>query len=434
MLFATLSKIGPVRNGMSQFVQRFMHSNTLENNGPLVRSLILSGVFLFFLLLFFVQPFLTFSFLVVVSLIERVKSPGFIYMIAFFGSCYLGLVNVTKFPDGDLVKYLEWYASAQEFSLPAFLAIFSREPAYYIYLHTIANLPFASERFFVFASTVVGYLIFMFAVIRASLSLRLSVRVVVCIAVALMFFAPLFSLSAHLMRQFIAASLVILFFSESLLLGRRYWWMLIVAILVHYSAILFLLLAMMKKPDRASSGIGVFSYFSVLPILYFLSNSTASLFADMPVLGFVFSRVAAEGGAELEHLSHVAIFFAVAMITLSITNLKASPCRMGSMSLFNHGWRINTTAIILGVIVLVSNLLEGATEIATRFYFYMYFLLGLVLPIFFSIHRRLAKLIFPSLGLLFAFFFYNSQFGAWRYASLNELLFLPAWELWCYRV
>lgn len=388
---------------------------------------------LLFLLLFFVQPFLALSLLVVVSLIEGEKSPGIVYIIAFFGACYLGLVNITKFPDSDFAKYLEWYASAQDFSLPAFLAIFSREPVYWIYLHTIANLPFASEQLFVFASTVVSYLIFIFAVIRVSLSLRLSIRVVTCIAVALMFFAPLFSLSAHLMRQFIAASLVILFFSESLLLGRRYWWMLIVAILVHYSAILFLPLALMKKFDRVSSGIGVFLYLSALPILYFLSKGAASLFTDMPVVGFVFNRVAAEGGAELEHLSYVSIFFAVATITLSISNLMAS-WRMGSTALSNHGWRINVTVIILGVIVLVSNLLEGTTEIATRFYFYMYFLLGLVLPMFVATHRRLAMLIFPLLALLIPYFFYNSQFGAWKYASLIELISMPAWELWGYRV
>lgn len=405
----------------------------IEGNCAITRSLNLSGIFLFFLLLFIVQPFFAFTLLVIVGLTMGKRAPEIIYLIVFFGACYLGLVNVTKFPDGDLAKYLEWYASAQDFSLPAFLAIYSREPVYWICLHSIANLPFESEKLFVFASTVISYLIFIFAVVRLSLGLRLNAKVITGLIVVLMFFAPLFSLSAHLMRQFIAASLVILFFSENLLNGRRYWWILIVAILVHYSAILFLPLAMMKKIDRVSSGIGVFLYLSVLPILYFLGKGAASLFTDMPVVGFVFNRVAAEGGAELEHLSYVSIFFAVATITLSISNLMAS-WRMGRTALFIHGWRINVTVIILGVIVLVSNLLEGTTEIATRFYFYMYFFLGLVLPIFVAAHRKLAMLIFPLLALLIPYFFYNSQFGAWKYASLIELLFSPTWGLWSYRV
>lgn len=396
-------------------------------------SLNSSGIFLFFLLLFIIQPFFAFTLLLIVGLMMGAKSPEFIYMIAFFGVCYLGLVNVTKFPDGDFIKYLEWYASAQDFSLPAFLAIYSREPIYWIFLHTIANLPFSSEQLFVFASTSISYLIFIFAVVRLSLSLGLNVRVITGIVVALMFFAPLFSLSAHLMRQFIAASLVILFFSEYFLSGKQYWWILIVAVLVHYSAILFLPLAMIKKIDRVSSGIGVSLYLSVLPILYILSKSGASLFADIPVIGFVFNRVAAEEGAELEHMSFVAVIFVVITVALSISNLITSRRFSNSLASIN-GWRINVAVVILGVIVLLANMVDGAAEIATRFFFYIYFFIGLVLPMFVASHRKLMLMIVPSLAFLIAHFFYNSQFGAWQYASLLELISLPAWELWSYRV
>ena len=388
---------------------------------------------MFFSLLFIAQPFFAFSLLVVVGLMKGAKPPGYIYMTAFFGACYLGLVNVTKFPDSDLATYLEWYASAQDFSLPAFLAIYSREPLYWIYLHTIANLPFESEQLFVFASTVISYLIFIFAVVRLSLGFRLDARVITGLIVAMMFFAPLFSLSAHLMRQFIAASLVILFFSESLLYAKRYWWILIVAILVHYSAILFLPLAMIKKIDRVSSGFGVFLYLSLLPILYFFSKGAASLFADMPVIGFVLNRMAAEGGAELEHLSYVSIFFAIATITLSISTLMALR-RLENTSVSIYGWQINVAVIILGVIVLTASMLDETTEIATRFFFYMYFLIGLVLPIYAALNRKQMILIIPLLALLIPYFFYNLQFGAWQYASLIELISFSAWELWSYRV
>lgn len=397
------------------------------------RSLNFNLIFLFFSMLFVAQPFLTFTLLVIVSLWLGAKSPELIYAIAFFGACYLGLVNATKFPDGDYAKYLEWYASAQDFSLPAFLAIYSREPVYWVYLHTIANLPFTSEQLFVFASTVVSYLIFIIAVVRLSLGLSLNARVITALVVALMFFAPLFSLSAHLMRQFAAASLVILFFSENLLFGRRYWWILIMAILVHYSAIIFLPFAMIKKIGRFSSGINFYLYLSMLPILYVFSKGTASIFADIPVIGFVFNRVASEGVVELEHLSYVAIFFTIATMALSISNLMASR-RVGSALASAHGWQINVTVIILGVIVLASNMLDGAAEIATRFFFYLYFFIGLLLPMFVALHRKQKMLIFPLLALLVPYFFYNSQFGAWRYATIFELISLPSWELWSYRV
>ena len=397
------------------------------------RSLTFSGIFLFFSFLFIVQPFLAFILLVIVGLIVGTKSSGFSYMIAFFGACYLGLVNVTKFPESDLLHYFEWYSSAQELSLPAYLAIYSREPIYWIFLHTIANLPFTSEQLFVFTSTVIAYFIFMFGVIRVSFRLCLNSRVVACLVVAMMFFAPLFSLSAHLMRQFLAASLVILFFSESLLVGRRHWWILFAAILVHYSAIIFLPLAMIKKIGRVSNGIGIFLYLSLLPVIYLVSKSAAFFFTDIPVISFVLNRVAAEEWVELGHLSFASILFVIAMVALSVSNMMALR-REVNTALWGYRWQINIAVFILVVIVLAANMQDGTTEISTRFFFYLYFLIGLVLPMYVASHRKQMILIFLLLALLIPYFVYNSQFGAWQYASLIDLISLPTWELWSYRV
>lgn len=410
-----------------------MHLHKTKRNGALNQYTTFIGLLLFFSLLFFLQPFFTFVLLAVIGLLSGAKSSRFLSLVAFFGACYLGLINATKLPESDYAIYLEWYSNAKELSLPGFLAINAREPLFYIYLHTIANLSYSSEKLFVFISTVISYLVFTFGVIRASIGIGLQNRVIVAILVALLFFAPLFSLSAHLMRQFIAASLVILFFSEILSSDKKHWWILIAAILMHYSAIIFLPLAMIRKINRTSSVISLFIYLSLLPLIYLAAKSAAHLFSEMPVIGFVFDRIAAEEGHDLGHLNFASIFFVMAAIVLSGWNLIASR-RTVNATISDSGWRINAAIIILGLIVLVANLQDGTTEIAKRFFFYLYFFMGLSIPMFVALRRKSVMFLFPVIMLLLPYFFFNLQFGVWQYAPLPDLLFAPAWELWTHRI
>jgi hypothetical protein len=163
-------------------------------------------------------------------------------------------------------------------------------------------------------------------------------------------------------------------------------------------------------------------------------KASASLFADAPVLGFVFQRVAAEGGAELGHLSVASIFFTIVMLTLSISNLMDLSRVQNIEPASIRRWRISAVVIILGVIVLVANLLDETTEIALRYFFYMYFFMGLVFPIFAARHRKYIILVIPLLILWIPIFFYNLQFGIWSYSSMFNLMFLPSWDLWSYRL
>lgn len=388
-----------------------------------------STIALGFLLLFFFQPFLAFVALVAIGLMNDKNSSRFIYFVAFLGACYLGLVNTTKLPDSDYVIYLEWYSNAQELSLPDFFALYTREPLYYLYLYAIANVPYSSEHLFVFTSTVISYCVFMFGVIRGSIGSGLHNRVIISFVVALMFFAPLFNLSAHLMRQFIAGSLVIFFFSEIIFSGKKHWWILVAAVFVHISAIIFFPLAMIGKTNSVSTRIGFFLLF----VLYYITKYAASVFSDIPLIGFVFNRIAEQEWAELGFLNFASIIFIIFILLLSVSNLMASK-RVLNANVSVYGGGINVSVTMLCVLVLAANMQDGTSEIALRFFFYSYFFMGLVMPMFVASYRKLTLLIFPLLVLSIPYFFYNSKFGTWEYASLFDLLFSPAWELWNYRI
>ncbi len=388
----------------------------------------------FFILVFFIfQPFLSFVLLSVIGLKTCVKCPRVIYLIAFFGACFLGLVNTTKLPESDQILYFEWYLSAQEQSLPVFLGIYSREPLYYIYLHTIANIPYSSKELFIFVSTIISYSAFMVAVVRTSNRVGLNGRATISIVIALLFFAQPFSLSAHIMRQFVAASLVILFFSERLCSGKNRWWILIAAIFLHYSAFIFVPLAMIKSNKNISSFLNLSLYLCALPIVYFVARSVAYLFSDVPVLGFIFDRVTAEEGADMDRLSYAATIFVIFTVALSFLNLRLSNPLVNAPD-SSERWGANAAIIILGVIVLGADFGEGTAEIATRFLYYLYFFVGLSLPNFVALRPKAILPILPICVFSFLYFFFNLQFGIWKYAPLTKLLFAPSWELFAYSV
>jgi hypothetical protein len=380
------------------------------------------------LLLFIFQPFLTLSIIIFLGLTKEILPSKFIYLIAFLGSCYLGLINITKFPDSDLLNYLDWYRVAQNSFLVDYLLINSREPLYFIGLYGIANFPFSSPQLFIFLSTVVSYFIFLIAVIRISIYLGLRDRLIIGLIISFLFFAPLFSLSAHLMRQFLAATIVVLFFSEYIISGKRKWLILFLAILIHYSSILFIPIVFLKKIRSFSSNISLTLCLITLPLMYFFGKVATPLFSEIPVLGFVFDRIAADDGAELETLSLAAISFGFITAIISFLNMRGIRRPVVSNGL----WVINIGVIVIVVIALVANTQTQLSEIALRFFFYLYFLFGLTLPIYIASRKNSVRFLSAILLIEIPFFVYKLQFGEWEYAPLNTLLFTPSWLLWPY--
>ena len=380
------------------------------------------------LLLFVLQPFLTLFLMVFLGLTKELASRKFVYLIAFLGSCYLGLINTTKLPDSDLLNFLDWYRIAQNLHLVDYLILKSREPLYFISLYGIANIPFSSPQLFIFFSTLVSYFIFLIAIIRASIHLGLREKLIIGLIILFLFFAPLFSLSAHLMRQFLAGTIIVLFFSEYIISGKRKWLILLSAVLVHYSSIIFVPIVFLKKIRMFSSSISIVLSLSGLALMYSIAKVTSPLFAKIPVLGFVFDRIAAQDGAELGALSLPTISFTFISAFMSFLNMRYIRRPIASNGL----WAINMSVIAIAVIALLANIQTQLSEIALRFFFYIYFLLGLSLPIYMASRKSSARFLPVILLIEILFFAYKLQFGEWAYAPLNVLLFAPSWLLWPY--
>lgn len=350
-------------------------------------------------------------------------------LVLLLGALYLALVNVTKLPESDLAVYLDAFADAQHMDLPAYLLLNTREPLYYISLHFLANLPGMDGRIFVFLSTVVPYLVFGTAVLRLGMALKLNSRALLSLLIFLLFFAQLFSLSAHLFRQFLASSLVMLFLADQAITGRKRWGLGLLSIMVHYSSIPLLLLSLVKPLKRYSGLVSIFFQAIFLIAIYILAVQVAPFLSGLPVLGIIFERLANSEGAALNALNLPALGTATLFLALSLFSL----IRTTDKTLAAQDWSVLLCTITICVIVLLSSTQATLTEIATRYFFYLYFLIGLVL-LFLMARVPQCRLVVHTLALLsLPSFFYKLAYGEWTFAPLGSLLFGPTWMLWSYQ-
>lgn len=378
---------------------------------------------------FTLQPTFTLTFILLLAWWEPTSSRRSLLGILLLVSLYLALVNVTKLPESDMANYLVTFAEAQQVDITTYLLLNTREPIYYLSLYGLANLPGVDGLVYVFLSTLLPYLIYGTALLRLGKALHIDHRALLSVLIVLMFLPQLFSLSAHLFRQFLAACLVMLFLSEHTVTGRRRWGVGLLGMMVHYSAIPFVLLSFIKPLKRYSAKVSVLFNALILLALYALLVQIAPLLLDVPVFGIVFQRLVNGEGAELEPLTLPALGVAALFLAISLVTFTC----ISSQALGANAWSLHLCTAIVCVVVLLSSMQPTLSEIATRYFFYLYFLIGFWLIVLMK-RIPVTRWAVHGLALLsLPLFFYKLAYGEWIFAPLGSLLVEPTWLLWGYQ-
>jgi hypothetical protein len=388
-----------------------------------------SGIWLLVGMAFLVQPFLVLTVFVIYTSLKSLNNSRGLWGVLFLGSLYLALINVTKIPESDMANYLLSFLDAQQVDLSSYLQLYPREPFYYFLLFGLANFPGIDGRVYVFLSTLAPYLIYGTAVLRLGKFLKVENKAMLSLLIFILFLPQLFSISAHLHRQFLASSLVMLFLAEQAITGKRRWAIGLFGMMIHYSSLFVPLLSFLKPLKRYGGIISVVLHALILLIFYSIALKIAPHLIEMPVLGIVFQRLVDAEGAELDPLTLLPLLTAAFLLLGSFFILAEQQKHHFNV----QAWPLMVCTSIICVIVLVSSLQSTLTEIAVRYFFYLYFLIGLVL-VFFMYRAPISRYAVYILSFLFVpFFFYKVSFGEWTFAPLSMLLFEPAWELWSYQ-
>ena len=368
--------------------------------------------------LFWVKPFLTL--IGFGMLLWRSRHPSRAAMSVFVVFCliYLGLINVTKIPVDDEIAYLSLLMDARHLDAYHPSALWVREPVYGLWIFGLSRLSLINQAGFVLISTCFGYLPFLLALALLSRQLRLSRRTTLALHALVLFFPQLFSLSAHLMRQFPALSLLMLHFGGVITRWRALQVSGGLAIATHVMIIPLWILSYVKKdpkrPIHSLVRLGAFFLVLYLGVLYLAPH-----LQSVPVLGDVFIRLLrGDQGINPGPIKLFECLLTLALLLLSACLFLDKKSLPGD---FNEG-PLHLTILAVAILVLYSMQDPNLLDRARRYYLSFYFLAPMLLPGLIVRYPALGIPIRSAPLLSIPYFFYKIETGVWQYAPVQELL------------
>lgn len=257
---------------------------------------------LFFLSIpaFLFFPFLTLVGIIIYFLLFKVSRPLYFYVLFALLALYIGAVNTTKVPESDLGVYYDSFRAVAFYSLPDYLqsdyANKGKEPVYYIFNYLIYQFSGGNFVFFVWLFTVTGYLFLFGAVYKFYRKIHgdsLSILLAVCI---LAFFNQYFNLTAHLVRQVLALSILMYYIVEKVFYHKNHYVLLVSAILIHSSVLFFVPLLFLPLLKKRLSLKKLIQLVAVLGVFIFLGNKLLISFIGHlplpPAIGAVLGQLA----------------------------------------------------------------------------------------------------------------------------------------------
>lgn len=372
------------------------------------------GVFFLLLIIFFISPLLSaitaFLILVFNSKTRNKVIPCFIFLGAF-----LGFINTLKTPESDLIRYLDFYININVNNL---FVRGTKEPLYGVLNLIINTLTDGSiEMFIVLMSTLCYFFIFI-SVWKMHMKLNLSRYSFMLSIIIVLFFPNLFSLSNHLLRQFLAGSIIVFVIIENTFYKNKRYMFLLAAVLIHTTSFFFsfIYLPFLNKKMTFKRKLTIsFLMFLIFSGVYSFLTVLTNLFSGIPVLGLIFKRLDVQDGAwETDNISVLSFIFMFFVLTV----------------FFKVSKKINVNKLSLVTIFLIAFIIinYSNTEIALRFTFYTYFLFPIAiyfLPLSlsnFKNENNFSIIITPVLSIMFiCWFIFKLNNGSWTYLELDKV-------------
>ncbi len=354
---------------------------------------------------------------VFLTTIDKVDTKYF-YTFYVLLALLLGFINMTKIPDSDLAFHASEYLEAKQLTLTQYLLLRSgKEVVFYTFNYWFNYLSGGSIKFWVLFMSLVSYIPFFIGVHKFQVKINPTPSYIIfsiCIAA---FFPQLFSISAHLLRQFIAGAILIYFLVDKLVYKNNKWWIPLLAMFIHSSSLILFLPAYVPflREKLNKRNLKYFALLAVAMVGYqIIAQKLASLVSDSASLSYSLERASTDTTTDIGGFSIVnMVFIAILLIVVNrnIFKEKAENTIEGMVHLGN-------IAVILSVFVLIN---IRQSELSNRLFFYLCFLFPLIIPL--TVRKAGYKIVRKIVGVgVIAFFVLRLNAGVWKYDSLGELI------------
>jgi hypothetical protein len=359
------------------------------------------------------------------------RSADRMYFFVVVCAIWVSLVNMCKVPESDLINYVDAYQQASKLNLSSWFVIAAILPipitdyGYVVYTGILSHILGESSYVFKFVTSFLVYLLMGCSIVKYASKLKLSARLVVTLVCILTFTPYIFTISLHLVRQFIASA--ILFF---LVLRRtnyiewrefikKNWIYIILMVSFHKSSLFFAVLLCLPFLGKSITDHKFeYSVFCGALVVYqILARVMAGAIggsSDSALVGTL-ERASQNTTFELKPLSIIHILLVIWSIISSIVISYKSGSRQ------NYGIKHTYNIIaILGIFILL-NLHQ--VELSVRFYNYLICFFPLLILVYVKRLKRIPLFFICIINITWwILYVYN---GVWTYDLPLNILVSP---------
>jgi len=370
------------------------------------------------ILIFLLNPFLALViFGAYLNMNRKLRPDSYFYLFYFLLALFLSFINMTKVPENDLAYHSTQYLQAKNYSYSGYLDFIGKEVAFYSFNYWFNYFTGGSIKYWVLVLTFASYFPFFVAIHKFQKRVSPDSQYIlfsVCLAA---FFPQLFSLSAHLMRQFIAGGLLVYFLNEKLIFNSNKWWLAIIGTLLHSSSLILFALAyvwfLKERPNKRN-----FHYFLILFFILgtyqVVSQLLLPIFSDSMSVSYALTRASKDTKFDLGSFAAINYFFIATLLYILFKEVYVKNLQKIISGVEHFG----NIIVILTFFILI-NLQQS--ELSNRLFFYLCFFFPFIIPI--ALKRQSFSIIRKVLTLsIILFFLYRLEFGTWTYDSISELL------------
>lgn len=378
------------------------------------------GIIALLLVLLFLSPILCGSLSLFIISVKYKSNFNSIIGYVFLGLC-LGCINALKIPENDLLNYMQFFTNAGRYDFFNYLKIEDKEYLFFSLNFLSYYLFNGNFQIYLVFFTAFCYFLLFYSIRILDKHLQLGKESYFLAIVVLVLFPNIFAISAHLMRQFLASSLLMIFFVKNIFEdNKKNILFLISACLIHSSALFFIIFLIPFFNVRINyTRLLIFLIFS-LSFGLILGNF-AYLLSGIPVLGYGIIRfMDNENIYEADKLSFLSILLQGITVFLIYFGIKKYK--------LNNITRLHKLLyIVLFLIIFILSNYQN-TQIAARFNFYIYFLFPISIYFLYSILniKEIKSKIFFNfslIGLFLFWFIYKLNYGTWKYEHIEKLFF-----------
>jgi hypothetical protein len=375
-------------------------------------------------ILFLIYPYLAiiFLFFALVLLKNVNKNLAFIYFT--FLALFLGFINSTKMLESDLQTYYEQFKLIKNASLLEFLLLNGKEPGFYIFKYIAYYVVSGDFKLYLIVFTFISYFVLFVAIYRMLTKLNMKLYIVFAVTI-IAFFGPYFSLSAHLMRQFFAASFLLYFIVEKVFYQKSNWVILFFVVLCHTTTLLFVPLVFLKVLDGKINLKRIAIIIPVVVLISFfyiqISMVLAELSSGYPMISYVFERSGEVMDKNDGDIGIIGMSLLIFLLLLSLWRIYLYKSVQKTLVKF-----LNIFIFFAVFIIMILN----QPLLSLRFFFYVYAFIPFILFVNVPVNNVKFYIcsFFASICLLGSFGYFIDN-GSWSYSSFSSIISFGLWSL-----